>query len=119
MDMSFETTGAYQVIAVSGVVDSTGAGRLLDALVEATLNGGDRLIVDLSGVRSMTRAGARGFVVAAKLSITTRGAMRICGATPSVETVLRGLGHHYLLRFDRTVEASLEALSGHAVRRAA
>jgi hypothetical protein len=32
---------------------------------------------------------------------------------------LRGLGYAYLLRFDRTVEASIAALSNHVVQRAA
>lgn len=119
MHLSFRTINAFQIIAVSGVIDSTGAGRLLDALVEGTLNGGHKLIVDLSDVTTLTRAGVRGFVVAAKLSITAGGTMRICGAAPSVEKVLRGLGYSYLLRFDRSVDASIAALSPHPVQRAA
>jgi anti-anti-sigma factor len=116
MELSFTTLDQFLVVNVSGVVDSHAAGRLMDALVEGARSGGSKMIVDLSGVRILTRAGVRGLVVAAKLSLASGAKMRICGASAQVEQVLLSLGYSRLFRCDRSVHASIGAMSSGALR---
>lgn len=102
MNLSFRRIGDFRIVALAGVVDSASAGQLLDALVAAFQEAsGDTLIVDLRDVTNMTRAGVRGFVVAAKLARNRGDALHITGASPSVEGVLENLGYTHLFRFDR------------------
>jgi anti-anti-sigma factor len=120
IQVSTRTLRGCQVASVSGVVDLYSAGALYDALIDCIRKGDEMFIVDLSGVSSMTRAGTRGLVVAAKLLESGGGQMRICGARTAVDAVMRGLGFHHLLNLDVTVAASMSALfpdqSGEAVQ---
>ena len=94
MKTSVRTIDGVLVVSVAGDVESRTAGHLYDVLVECAVEnvgqGRTRLIVDLSGVESMTRAGVRGLFVAAKLMDAGRGEMRICGADPKIFALLKG-----------------------------
>ena len=90
----------------------------MDTLVDAVRRGGV-LVVDLSGVETMTRSGVRGLVVAAKLSEQACGKMRICGADPSVRALLNSLGFAHLLKVDGTVGEAIAALGGKLSKQAA
>lgn len=111
MKIAVSTIDEFQIVEITGVVDRNAAGAVYDALVEAAGDGRRKLVVDLSGVRHMTRAGTRGFVVAAKLMRPGQGEMRICGASRATEALLRGLGHFHLLKCDPTIEMSILSLS--------
>lgn len=115
MKLSTRILDRVAIVSVAGAVNSRTAGQLYDGLVERTHEGSSNLIVDLSDVHVMTRAGARGLVVAAKLMQSARGDMRICGAQPSIEGFLHKLGFHHLLKCDPTLEASLARL-GHGAK---
>jgi anti-anti-sigma factor len=110
IQVSARSLRGCQIASVSGVVDLYAAGVLYDALMGCIRKGDEMLIVDLSGVSRMTRAGTRGLVVAAKLLESGGGQMRICGAKPAVDAVMSGLGFHHLLHMDATVAASMAAL---------
>lgn len=110
MNISTAYLRGLLVVSVSGVVDRNATGRLSDALVDCVRKGSGMLIVDLSQVRLMTHAGARAFIVAAKLMESAGGQMRMCGARIPVDIVLRGLGFNHLLKLDATLAASVEAL---------
>lgn len=112
MRLSIRTLDRVVIVNVAGSVDSHASGHLYDVLVERTGAGRTMLIVDLSGVHIMTRAGVRGLVVAAKLMKHARGDMRICGAQRSIEAFLQSLGFNYLLKCDPTLQASLAQLCG-------
>jgi len=112
MQISFKTIDGVVVLSVSGAADSHAAGQLSDALVRCIAEGAKKLIVDLSGVHIMTRAGVRGLIVAAMLMDTAQGEMRICGALSSVDAFLRSRGFTYLLTCDASLQASLAELRG-------
>lgn len=107
-----DTADAIVVVKITGEMDLDSAGHLLDVLVENVGGERTRLIVDLSGVPRVTPASVRGLAVAAKLSQTNRGQMRICGATPSVEACLRSRGFDHLLKFDPDRAVSIAILIG-------
>ena len=110
--LSVSGTNDVDLIRVSGVIDQIAAGPLYDTLFDIIGKGRGRLIVDMSGVDLLTRAAARSLVVAAKLLQAPHGAMRICGARAGVGAMLDGLGHANLLKRDRDLRASIEALTG-------
>ena len=64
------------------------------------------MVVDLEGVSSMTRAGARGILVAAKMLQCRGGEMRICGANEGVRRGLLNTGFRHLLAVDGRVVAA-------------
>jgi anti-anti-sigma factor len=107
---SSDTPKGFTIVAISGAVDSHAAGQVYDTLVQHILEGRTRLIVDLSGVNRITRAGVRGLIVAAKLVTPGRGGIRICGARKPVVSFLRGLGLPYLIKLDPTPEISITEL---------
>jgi len=105
-----QTVDGIVIVSVAGAVDSHAAGHLYDVLVGCTGEGRTKLIVGLSGVHLMTRAGVRGLVVAAKLMQQARGEMRICGAQPPIEAFLQSLGLDHLLKCDPTLQSSIARL---------
>lgn len=118
MKISINIRRDIVTVKIAGTVDSRVAGRLYDALVQCVGGGKQRLIVDLSGVQLMTRAGMRGLVVAARLMKSNRGNMRICGAQKSVEAVLQNLGYNHLFNLDPTHQDSIDKLCEAPFRKA-
>lgn len=116
MEINTLTKSGFTVIRVFGDIDRNASGRLLDALVSATEDGSAKVILDLSGVRFATQAGIHGIIVAAKLLKTGRGALRICGASLSVESLLRSLGFNHLLKFDPSLNVSITVLSSEGLK---
>ncbi len=110
MDYSLSRLGAVQIVTLAGPVDRKSAGTLYDVLLKCVGWRGARLAVDLSRVTRLTRAGARGIIVAAKLAEATGGEMRICGAKPMVFVFLRGLGFEPFMKIDRTLAEGLAIL---------
>ncbi|MDF2366611.1 STAS domain-containing protein [Sneathiella sp.] len=110
MKISINIRRDIVTVKIAGTVDSHVAGRLYDALVQCVGSGKQKLIIDLSGVQLMTRAGMRGLVVAARLMKSNRGNMRICGAQKSVEAVLQNLGYNHLFNLDPTHQNSIDNL---------
>lgn len=99
MDLSIKSDIGSQRLAVSGVINSSGAGQLLDAVVAACLQApGETLVVDLTSVTHVTRAGVRGLVIAAKLAQYQNGALKIIGSRPSVDQALSRLGYNHLFK---------------------
>jgi anti-anti-sigma regulatory factor len=102
------------IACITGVIDSRSAGQVYDALVQCVIEGRTELtelVVDMSGVIRITRAGARGLIVAARLMEEGHGAMRICRARRSVVAALCSFGFNHLLKFDPTLEQSIAALA--------
>ncbi len=111
MTISIKRSYDVVIVNVSGDVNSNIAGLLYDRLVGCIDDGWRKLILDLADAPRMTRAGAPGVLVAAKLLRSAGGRMRICNAAPQVEEFLLGLGFNHLVACDPTLEASVAALS--------
>lgn len=99
------------VLEFHGRMDSQTAGQTYDTLVALARSGHPNLVVDLSGVDCVTRAGIRGLIVAAKMLMAVGGEMRICGAGPRATELLLGIGYHHLLKLDGTRAQSLAILA--------
>lgn len=99
------------LLTVTGAMDARRSGRLYDALVGCSAGPARRIVVDLSGVPLVTRAGVRGLIVAAKCVACAGGGLRICRASPEVEEQLAGFGFDHLLRCEPTLDAARAALT--------
>lgn len=100
MDVSVSHQGNICIVTLSGLIDARTTGPLCDTLVAETRKGARHFVVDFARQTSITRAGIRGFVVAAKLLRGVRGEIRICGLTRDVDHFVRGVGFSHLLVLD-------------------
>lgn len=111
LETSGSTIGDALVIELFGDIASRTSAVLKDALLAPIAAGKHTLVVDLSAVRSVTRAGLGPFIIAAKLAQCRGGDLRICRADAATAAMLSGLGHKHLIRVDRTLKDALAALS--------
>jgi anti-anti-sigma factor len=111
LGLSRSTLNGITIVRVSGAVDSHASGQLFDSLVQCVVEGRTGLIVDVSQVNLVTRAGLRALLVAAKMMKSGSGEMRICCARGSVLDFLRNCGFDHLIKVDCTAEASMAVLS--------
>ncbi len=109
--VSVTAHGEIVVVGVTGDLVSTTSGDLLDALVGVVTAGHKKIIVDLSDLGIMTRAGLRGLVVAAKLLQVAKGQMRIVVTEMDKGRHLLGFSFHHLIHLDRSVDAAQSALT--------
>lgn len=114
MRILFRKDDAFSVLVVEGDVDSLAAGELYDTLVQAIMEGRPGLIVDMSKVGSITRAGMRGLVVAAKMGKPREGKLKIrCGGNRKVEQALEDHGFSHLFDFVAGSGVSTHAAGEH------
>lgn len=85
MEIKKTTDDAKTVITVAGRVDTTTAPELEAGL---KLEGGETLVLDLSGVPYMSSAGLRCLLSAQKSLMAGGGSMTIVGIQPAVKEVL-------------------------------
>lgn len=99
------------VATIHGDLVGRTTGILKEALREPISDGTRKLIVELSAVRTVTRAGLGGLIVASKLMQVDGGSLRICGADREAAKLLSGLHLDHLIRLDGSHQDSLNALS--------
>lgn len=110
MDFAVSHRGAVQIVTFAGSIDRTASGTVYDLLLKSVGWKGAKLAIDLSRVTRLTRAGARGLIVAAKLASRTGGEVRICGAKPMIFVFMRGLGFESFIKLDRSLDEGLALL---------
>ncbi len=102
LEISFSSDGNILVVALAGSIVSKTAGALLDTLADLVVNGNRKLILDVSEVKTTSRAGLRGIVVTARLLQVGGGQMRICGAAGDTLAALHNLSLPHLIHIDRS-----------------
>ncbi len=112
LDVVFSSIGEILVATLDGDIVGRTAGEFKEVLLDPITNGTSKLIVDLSAVRTLTRAGLGGLIVASKLVRLAGGSLRICGANRDAETLLSSLHLDHLIHLDASQEISLAILSG-------
>jgi anti-anti-sigma factor len=110
MQIEHRQVDGVTVVLISGRLDSAVADDVtaqLDRLVNA---GATRLVVNLKDVSYISSAGLRSIFVAAKLTRTLNGDMRLCEPNPLVSKILDASGFANLIKIDTEERQSLEAL---------
>lgn len=98
MDLKFLENHTADTVAVSGSVDALTASVLTDFLKLKVGEGHHNLILDLTEVEFMSSAGLRAVLAALKECRNKGGDLRIAGAQPGVEKVLKMSGFTNILR---------------------
>ena len=100
------------VVDMSGELTSATLGTSNDQLVRLIADGRHRIVINLEGLTTVTRAGARTLLTAARFLIRMRGRMVLCNASDEVEATLRDTGFANLLWFRASEEDAVEAVRG-------
>lgn len=98
------------IVDISGRLDSSVSGQVMDQLNEIVNSGVTKLIVDLKQVAYISSAGLRSILVAAKLIKSSNGEMRLCQPNDLVRKILEECGFANLIRIDDHLSQSVAAL---------
>jgi len=110
MDILLRQLDGITMVDMSGRLDSSVSGQVMDRLNEIVNAGATRLIVNLKQVTYISSAGLRGILVAAKLIKSSNGEMRLCQPNDLVRKILEESGFANLVRIDDRESESIAAL---------
>jgi anti-sigma B factor antagonist len=100
------------VVILDGRLDSSASGEVMDQLSGLVNAGATRMILNLESLTYISSAGLRSILVAAKLTKTLNGDMRMCEASDLVSQILETCGFSNLIKIDAHEEDSIKALGG-------
>ena len=103
-------TDGITIVDISGRLDSSVSGQVMDELNEVVGAGAVKLVVNLQHVTYISSAGLRSILVAATLAKSSRGEMRLCQASDLVRKILEESGFSNLIRIDDHESQSIAAL---------
>ncbi|MCX7349324.1 MAG: STAS domain-containing protein [Alphaproteobacteria bacterium] len=98
------------LVDISGRVDSSVSGQVMDQLNGIVSSGVTKLVVNLKQVSYISSAGLRSILVAAKLVKSDNGEMRLCQPNDLVRKTLEESGFSNLIRIDEHESQSVAAL---------
>jgi len=98
------------LVDISGRVDSSVSGQVMDQLNGIVSSGVTKLVVNLKQVSYISSAGLRSILVAAKLVKSGNGEMRLCQPNDLVRKTLEESGFSNLIRIDEHESQSVAAL---------
>ena len=96
----------------TGRIDTASSGDVMDQLNGPVNAGATRLIVNLKDLTYISSAGLRSILVAAKMTKTLNGGMRLCEPNALVSKTLEVSGFDNLIKIDSLESQSLEAFRG-------
>lgn len=103
--------GGVWIASLKGDLDNHTTGIIFGALTGAPRRSCSAMLVDMTDIRTVTRAGLRSLVVAAKLVQVSGGRMRIVVTNAEIERHIRGLSLNHLMVVDRSYGAAWRALA--------
>lgn len=110
MKIEHRQVDGITLVQLSGRLDSSVAGEVMDQLNGLVNSGTTKLVVNLNELTYISSAGLRSILVAAKLIKSVNGGMRLCEPNGRVSKVLDESGFAYLIKIDSQEDQSLEAL---------
>ena len=99
------------VVTLEGRLDSSTSGEVMDRLSGLVNAGATRMVLNLKELTYISSAGLRSILVAAKLTKSLSGQMRMCEANDSISQVLETSGFSNLIKVDSQEEESVKALA--------
>ena len=112
MNIEHRQVDGVTVVNLSGRLDSATSGDVMDQLNGPVNAGATRLIVNLKDLTYISSAGLRSILVAAKMTKTLNGGMRLCEPNALVSKTLEVSGFDNLIKIDSLESQSLEAFRG-------
>ncbi|NJD19098.1 MAG: STAS domain-containing protein [Gemmatimonadetes bacterium] len=101
--------GAVTVIAPSGDIDSRSAPEFQEAAL-SDLQGGERLLLDLSGVPFVSSAGLRVLLLIHRQAHASKVRVALCGLNPDVRSSMSATGFLSFFTVRTSREEGLAAL---------
>jgi anti-anti-sigma factor len=108
MDLVTEQKDAVTVVRASGDLNAASCGKLEEALSALIGQGRTRLVLDLEGVRYVSSAGLRVFLLIAK-RLTGKGRFALSRATEPVRQVLDITGFSSIIEVQPSLEEAIQA----------
>jgi len=99
------------VVTLEGRLDSSTSGEVMDRLSGLVNAGATRMVLNLKELTYISSAGLRSILVAAKLTKSLSGQMRMCEANHLISQVLENSGFSNLIKVDSQEEESVKALA--------
>ena len=110
MNIQQRQVNGITTVDMSGRLDSSVSGLVMDQLNEIVNSGARKLIINLKLVSYISSAGLRSILVAAKLVKSSNGEMRLCEPNDLVRRTLEESGFANLIRIDDQESQSVAAL---------
>lgn len=110
MKIDHRQVNGTTVVDLSGRLDSSTSGEVMDRLNGLVNGGATKLVLNLRDLTYISSAGLRSIFVAAKLAKTLNGDMRLCEPNGLVSKILETSGFANLINIDTEERQSLEAL---------
>lgn len=108
MQIAVKEYGLFDLITVSGRVDSVEAARLAQALTEANDRGQYKLVIDMSQLAYMSSAGLRALTTAQRNSKRKGGEVILAQITENVREVLEVVGFTTFFKIMDDVASAME-----------
>lgn len=108
MDLVTEQKDAVTVVRASGDLNAASCGKLEEALSALITQGRTRLVLDLDGVRYVSSAGLRVFLLIAK-KLGGKGAFALSRAAEPVRQVLDMTGFSSIIDVRPSLEEAIAA----------
>jgi anti-anti-sigma factor len=109
MKIDHRQVNGVTVVNISGRLDSSVSGEVMDRLNGLVNDGATKLVLNLRDLTYISSAGLRSIFVAAKLTKTLNGDMRLCEPSALVTKILEASGFANLIKIDTHEGQSLEA----------
>jgi len=98
MEIQISESGSATLVAITGSIDGTTAGPLMERLAEEVKGGRTRLVLDFGAVDYVSSAGLRALLATMKEARMKGGDVRLAAARPEVARVLELSGFTHLLK---------------------
>ena len=112
MNIEQRVVDGVTVAYLTGRLDSSVAGEVMDGLNAIVNAGTTKLVINLRDLTYISSSGLRGLLVAAKLIKSANGDLRLCEPIERVAKVLNDSGFSNLIRTDNSESDSVAALRG-------
>lgn len=100
-----------RVVPVQGRIDATAAPGLATIVRDTAESGGQRIVLDLSGVTFLSSSGLRILLMLARELKSNGGELRLCAMQPPVAEVFTLTGFTQIFTIHRTRDEALAALT--------
>jgi anti-sigma B factor antagonist len=107
MEIEAIQRAAVAVVSIQGSVDAMTSRELTEFLLKKIEDDQVKMVIDLGGVEFMSSAGLRAVLIALREARSKGGDLRLAGAQPGVEKVLKMSGFNMILKTLPTVDEAL------------
>jgi anti-anti-sigma factor len=111
VDITARQLNQATIITIVGSIDALSATEVTQFCSERLTGGQHRLVIDLSQVNFMSSAGLRAILTTLKESRQLGGDLRLAGAQPGIEKVLKMSGFTTILKVFASVDEAAASFS--------